>query len=338
MTLQEQYQELIDAGYTPEEASAYVTPAGEPTRYAQEEIARLGGFIGDPSRPGSNVFTTAVVPSGISSYSPSPVAPPWMVQPAGQADSIPSYNPESVRDLMDAYGGTLKQPTSKLEEIQMAGIAKNRELINPNRLEDERKIAIGALEGSEQGIPQSKIDSIDSRYREAIPRFLSSVQAGGDPAELDAAILGPIRSDTKSLALAGRHREPTDPKEKELLHEAIQAKDRLINEQRNADAIQSGVDQIVPAVTNKPSLFRWYTSVTPETTIHTNAYSEKDAFKAVARVGAAKKVYNDALAQYNEYMSQKGKTPILKAGGFELRSGASTNSPLQIGRFTVIAQ
>lgn len=329
MTLAQQYQELVDAGYTPDEARSYVVPAGD-SQYSTNELINKGGFIGDPNQPGSNAFDPTLGRQTTN------VLPPWMVQPAGQSD-IPGYNPQSVQDLMDAYGGPLKEPTNKQEEIQMAGIAKKRELVNPNRLEDERKIAIGALEGSEQELPKSAIASIDSRYKAAIPRYISAVQAGGDPYELDASIFGPLRSETKSLALSGRHlkHDEKDPVEKSLLQEVVSAGKDVQSKKEHANAVQRGVDQIIPGTTNAPPLFKRMLAavdmaetpqptIIPTTTYHTNAYSEPDAFKAMARVGAAEDRYNEAIKAYQSYLSQKG---IVPAGGFELRSGSKTNFP-----------
>ena len=223
MTLEEQYsevlRELLSSGMPPDEAdrqaSAAVTPAGQPNRYANEQLASVGGFIGDPTKPGSNRFSTAVQPSGTSSYSPAPVMPPWMVEQAGQANELAGYNPQSVSDLQDAYGGLVQDPTSKDEEIQQAGVAKLRGLVDPNRLEDERKMAVGSIRGAAGNVPEKDVDAIDSAYKSGIPRFLDIVKAGGDPAEADATIFNPIRSSAKGLVMEKRYRESSGTSEKE---------------------------------------------------------------------------------------------------------------------------
>jgi len=189
------------------QASAAVTPAGQPNRYANEQIASVGGFIGDPTKPGSNRFSTAVQPNGTSSYSPAPVMPPWMVEQAGQANELSGYNPQSVSDLQDAYGGLVQDPTSKDEEIQQAGVAKLRGLVDPNRLEDERKMTVGALRGAAGNVSDDDIESIDAIYKAGIPRFLDGLRAGGDPQQLDNAIFGQARSSAKGLVMEKRYQE-----------------------------------------------------------------------------------------------------------------------------------
>lgn len=318
MTLQQQYQELIDAGYTPEEARAYVVPAGD-TAYSTNELINTGGFIGDPNQPGSNTFSATVRPSGISSYSAPQPVPPWMIQPAGQAGSIPGINPQSALDFQDAYG------------------------IDPRKLDDERKMIVGTLEGSEEPVPQKAIDAIDAGYKDAFNRLGPILAAGADAKETVDSLYGPLRSSAKELMLASRHREAktSDPQEKLLMQEVASADKRLKDAQRDLSMKTSGVDEVIPASTNVTS--SWFglgpktTNVIPSSTQWTNPFTQVQIDVAGAKLKAAKEAKDVALKDYADYLEKMGR-PIVAGRTFELRSGAGTNSPLKIGRFTVIAQ
>lgn len=183
MTLQQQYQELVDAGYTPDEARSYVVPAGD-SQYSTNELINKGGFIGDPNQPGSNAFDPTLGRQTTN------VLPHWMVEPAGQSAAIPGINAQSALDFQDAYG------------------------IDPRKLEDERKVVIGTLSGSEEPPPQKEIDAIDAGYKDAFNRLGPILAAGADAKEAVDSLYGPLRSEAKSLMLGGRHKQST-PKEKE---------------------------------------------------------------------------------------------------------------------------
>ena len=199
MTLEEQYsevlQELLSSGMPPDEAdrqaSAAVTPAGQPNRYANEQLASVGGFIGDPTKPGSNRFSTAVQPSGTSSYSPAPVMPPWMVEQAGQANNLPGLNPRSAQDFQDAYD------------------------VDLNKLVDEGKLAVAAVAGAAGEVPPKAVAEIEDGYNNAFDRFTTIVKAGGDPMETEAAVYGPLRSTAKAMVTQNRYRSPSGTSEKE---------------------------------------------------------------------------------------------------------------------------
>lgn len=314
MTLAQQYQELVDAGYTPDEARSYVVPAGD-SQYSTNELINKGGFIGDPNQPGSNAFDPTLGRQTTN------VLPPWMVQPAGQAASIPGVNAQSALDFQDAYG------------------------IDPRKLEDERKVVIGTLSGSEEPPPQKEIDAIDAGYKDAFNRLGPILAAGTDAKEAVDSLYGPLRSSAKELMLAGRHRESdkSDIQEKLLAQEFAAADKAEKSAKRELAMKTGGVEEVIPASTNVTS--PWYTfglgskttNVIPASTQWTNPFTQVQIDVAGAKLKAAQSAKEAALQDYADYRMRLGR-PMVAGKTFELRSGAGTNSPLKIGRFTVIPQ
>lgn len=314
MTLAQQYQELVDAGYTPDEARSYVVPAGD-SQYSTNELIKKGGFIGDPNQPGSNAFDPTLGRQTTNAL------PPWMVQPSGQSASIPGVNAQSALDFQDAYG------------------------IDPRKLEDERKIVIGTLSGSEEPPPQKAIDAIDAGYKDAFNRLGPILAAGTDAKEAVDSLYGPLRSSAKELMLAGRHRESdkSDIQEKLLAQEFAAADKAEKSAKRELAMKTGGVEEVIPASTNVTS--PWYTfglgakttNVIPASTQWTNPFTQVQIDVAGAKLKAAQSAKESALQDYADYRMRLGR-PMVAGKTFELRSGAGTNSPLKIGRFTVIPQ
>lgn len=134
MTIEDQFSEALqqvlqdNPGISQSEAeriaSQAVTPAGEPDRYVNEQLASVGGFIGDPAVPGSNRFSTAVQPNGTSSWTSGPVSPAGTAfNVAGDRWSTAAVKRGEAGASTEDVNAVINVPAQRLDEalVRLAG-------------------------------------------------------------------------------------------------------------------------------------------------------------------------------------------------------------------------
>lgn len=231
MTIEDQFSEALqqvlqdNPGISQAEAeriaSQAVTPAGEPDRYVNEQVASLGGFIGDPAVPGSNRFSTAVQPNGTSSWTSGPVAP------AGTAFNV-------AGDRWSTAAAQRSDAGASAEDV-------NAVINVPAQAIDKALITLaGAWD-----VPKGTITALRKKGDQALEDSIKLINSGMNPGEAQTTKLQPFLNEVAGVAAEYKHREALKTKEDKYAF-VIEPSEFGIGQDKTAHITPTGFAKVFP--------------------------------------------------------------------------------------------